>query len=109
MTIRVIPLSESFFPKTPTISVYDVVFPLVSLTSEGKPSKLIGTCFAISNCGLYATAAHLYGEFSAINEALRVSGETEEFHEVNHKELVDPNKMKCGIVHFHRNRWLGML
>jgi hypothetical protein len=108
MTIRAIPLGESFFPKTPTISVYDVVFPVVSLSPDGKPLKLIGTCFALGSCGLYATAAHLFDKFGAINQALRVRGEINEFHEVDHKERIDPEKMKCGIVHFHRNYWLGI-
>lgn len=105
MTIQAIPLSQSFFPKIPSVSIYDVVFPVVSLTTDGNPSQLIGTCFAIGSCGLYATAAHLFDEFGAINQALRNGGEV---HEIDYKELIDLDKMKCGIVHFHRDRWLGI-
>lgn len=108
MTIRRIPLSESFFPRIPNVSIYDVVFPVVSLTAEGRPSHLIGTCFALGDSGLYATAAHLFDEFDAINQALRQTGEIEEFHESDHEDLIDQEGMKCGIVHFYRNEWLGI-
>ena len=108
MTIRIIPLSESFFPRIPNVSIYDVVFPVVSLTTEGIPFQLIGTCFALGSCGLYATAAHLFDEFGSINQALRQTGEIEKFHESDHEDLIDREGMKCGIVHFYRNEWLGI-
>jgi hypothetical protein len=108
MTVERIPLSESFFRNRSDVSIYDVIFPVVSLSADGSESKLIGTCFALGSHGLYATAAHLFEEFGEINQELRKSGKIEEFHEADHEDLIDHDRMRCGIVHFHRDQWLGI-
>lgn len=59
-----IPLSLSYFPQDPSVSVYQVVFPVFKIDEYAKPLELIGSCCAIGAGGLFISAAHLFKPFS---------------------------------------------
>jgi hypothetical protein len=61
--MKKIPLSQSYFPQDTKVSVYQVVFPVFKIDENVKPIELLGSCCAISNGGLYLSAAHLFQPF----------------------------------------------
>ena len=60
--MRQVKLQDSFLDERRELSLYDVVFPLLSMTESGVPEFLLGSCFPLGR-GLYATAAHVFEPF----------------------------------------------
>lgn len=86
----------------PNVSVHDVIFPLVSLIPE---PQFVGTCFSVSSCGIYATAAHIFEPFQEVTPERRKP-------EISQKPLTyNSDELQVGIFRIKedKNGFVGKL